>query len=176
MAIQTADLSASLIEKWRARVSIPSDPEACWTWSGGIVKGGYAFLTHQRAGFYAHQLSYVLHHGAIPAGLWVLHTCDNRPCTNPRHLYAGTPSDNAKDRERRGRGGRPSRTVEYHPRRGEQNSRAILTDAAVIEIRRLYRAGGVTQKTLAERFGVKPNIVSGVVRGKRWAHVTEVSQ
>ncbi len=34
----------------------------------------------------------------IPAGLFVLHTCDNPCCFNPNHLYVGTLTQNAQDR------------------------------------------------------------------------------
>lgn len=32
-----------------------------------------------------------------------LHRCDNPPCVNPLHLYAGTQADNMQDCTRRGR-------------------------------------------------------------------------
>jgi hypothetical protein len=41
--------------------------------------------------------------GPIPAGLDVLHHCDNPPCFNPEHLFLGTDQDNVDDREKKGR-------------------------------------------------------------------------
>lgn len=53
--------------------------------------------------------------------------------------------------------------------RGESSPRAKLTDDAVREIRRLH--GVITQRELAERFGISSSIVSGVQSRKRWGHV-----
>ena len=39
----------------------------------------------------------------IAPGMFALHTCDNRRCVNPDHLYEGTAGQNARDRAARGR-------------------------------------------------------------------------
>jgi hypothetical protein len=46
---------------------------------------------------------YVIEHGAIPAGLDVMHKCDNPPCCNPSHLELGTRKQNLQDSAARGR-------------------------------------------------------------------------
>jgi hypothetical protein len=59
---------------------------------------------HTRRGHdYAHRVSWRLAYPDRPisSGLWVLHRCDNPPCVRPDHLYLGTPSDNALDRQRK---------------------------------------------------------------------------
>lgn len=73
----------------------------CWEWSGprtengyGSVKVGQAYSTTTAA----HRLSYEVHHGPIPPGLEICHTCDNPPCMNPDHLWAGTHLENMQDR------------------------------------------------------------------------------
>ena len=50
----------------------------------------------------AHRIAWQIAYGPIPAGLLVLHTCDNPGCVNPVHLYIGTQKDNMRDMSIRG--------------------------------------------------------------------------
>jgi HNH endonuclease len=87
--------------------------DGCWEWGGyrsmptGRNKKGYGRLStiaRRRLGAYqAHIAAYTLVNGLVPNGLRVLHHCDNPPCFNPEHLYAGTPKENTRDALERGR-------------------------------------------------------------------------
>lgn len=57
------------------------------------------------------------------------------------------------------------------PVRGENHGQARLTEAQVVELRRRYAAGGVTQRVLAEELGVTPRAIALIVRGQRWRHL-----
>lgn len=147
------------------RVQRGGDGE-CWLWVGWIRHDGYGALTVRGRHWAAHRLAYVLVNGEIPAGAFILHSCDERRCCNPAHLRIGTREDNTQDaidRDRLARGERAAR-------RGEQHGCAKLTDAAVREIRSAY-AAGTKQEQLAQRFGVRQQTISRVVTKKGWPHV-----
>jgi hypothetical protein len=109
----------------------------------------------------AHRLSYVLHNGVIPEGMFVCHSCDNPACVNPSHLWVGTHLDNMADMTRKKRNGQYDRTKV--PKKPNQK---IAREAAA-EIKRLSLMG-VNQDELARLFGVSQALVSGIKTGKHW--------
>lgn len=135
--------------------------EGCWEWTGATNERGYGTI----GGKYAHRISYEIHVGPIPDGLWVLHHCDNPPCTNPDHLFLGTHADNMADAVRKGRlDARPNRPI------GEAVGTSIFTTDQVREIRRLH-AAGLTYRALASQFGTCRSNIGVIVRGETWKAV-----
>ena len=136
----------------------------CWIWTGATSHRGYGkfALTHEngrREFVGAHRVSFELHHGPIPPGMWVLHQCDVTCCVNPDHLYLGTVVENTGDTlRRRGKIGAPS----Y----GESNGLARLDWSKVRQIRGLYPK--LSQSQLGTQFGVSQSVISSVVRCKTW--------
>jgi len=97
----------------------------CWEWQSSIRGNGYgAFFTHLieegRKCYGAHRYSWMLAHGPIPDGLWVLHKCDNRICVNPDHLFLGDRTDNMRDCAQKGRVCTTGQSNKTHCKRGHE--------------------------------------------------------
>lgn len=102
----------------RFEANVRPGEDGCQLWKGQASRRG-TFHLGARGSIATNRVAWEIAHGSIPTGLWVLHTCGNVGCVNPKHLYLGTPRDDAKNREyrsaRRGpKRGRPT-TVRFWP-------------------------------------------------------------
>ena len=133
-------------------------PDECWEWQGGCTALGYGAITLPGGrGGRTHRVAWMLAHGPIPTGAWVLHHCDNRRCCNPAHLYLGGIRENNRDRDERNR--------LCH---GDKHPSAKLTAALVLDLRRRWAAGGLTWGQLAREHGVTPRAIKLAITGKTW--------
>jgi hypothetical protein len=103
-------------------------------------------------------VSYEVHHGPIPSGLLVLHSCHNRRCVNPKHLRVGTQSDNIKEAFEAKRKTQP---IAF----GEQNPKSKLTLA---QVKFIKAHPEIPHTELAAAFGLSPNCIRGVRIGRTW--------
>ena len=139
--------------------------DGCWEWSGTRLQTegqDYGLLYVDGKPWRAHRLSYLLHNGDLPDGALICHHCDNPPCVNPAHLYAGTYASNALDREQRLRRRIP---------RGESSATSVLTAEQVVEIRQLCSSRALMQREIATAFGISRAMVSMIHNRHSWTHI-----
>lgn len=134
----------------------------CLNWTGFRNPDGYGEMNISRKTSRAHRVAYECHVGPIPDGLQVCHSCDNRACINPKHLFLGTNADNMADKMVKGRHGYSGGA------RGVSHPHAKLTNADVAAIR---AASGISQRELAARFGVSQVNICFIRQGRMWKHL-----
>ena len=136
------------------------NPTTCWNWTGARNSNGYGRFVDGGRHKLAHRVSYELFVGTIPSGLNVCHSCDNRLCVNPHHLWVGTQSENLRDAFQKARHSFPDT-------RGENNGNRKLSARDVQEIRAMFQ-GGQRRFQIAARFGVSPSTIGDIIAGKTW--------
>lgn len=134
----------------------PENTDECILWENSRIKGsGYGRVQYNGNVDLTHRVSFRIHHGPIPEGLDVCHSCDNPPCWNPRHLFAGSRLANVRDCISKGRFKPPIVRVK-------------ITDEQVSVIRKMYKRGvrGAGVKTIAKRYGVSHSCIQAIVDGR----------
>ncbi len=132
------------------------DHTVCWQWLGAGKGNGYGHVTHQRRNITAHRRAFELMVGPVPDDMDVCHTCDNRSCVNPDHLFLGSRAENVADAREKGRlaGGR----------------RKHLKEAAVQEIKRRL-AGGISARRISVESGVGYQTIMSIQRGESYGRI-----
>lgn len=107
-----------------------------------------------------HRLAYAEYHklreDELPP---VLHTCDNRRCINPKHMFLGTLGDNNTDRHNKGRDAR-----------GDTHGQSKLDRATVDYLKSVYvpRHPEFGTRALARQFNVNHTTISAAISGRYW--------
>lgn len=148
----------SMDERFWCYVDV-GDENSCWNWIGCADEDGYGvfWVGGKKRMKRAHRVSFELYFGAIPAGMFVCHRCDNSACVNPAHLFLGTHRDNMRDMVQRGRSYHPECFVGH---RGIEHPGAKLNSEQL----ELIRTSNLIQSELAELFGVSQQTISRVKR------------
>lgn len=154
VATRPASRRSWMEARFWSKVSITDNPLDCWEWTKSRDKAGYG-RTRTLGEALAHRVAYTYAHGPVPPRWCVLHTCDNRACCNPGHLYLGSRAENMADMARK-----------------ERSGKLKLSNEQVRQIRIRAKAGE-TQSALAREFGVHQMTVSAIVRRRTRRHVDE---
>lgn len=120
---------------------------------GRINKGGRLVRVHRAV--------WEREHGLIPAGMVVMHLCDNRACIRAEHLVLGTQAQNVADMDLK------RRRVSV---RGSEHSQAKLHEADITTIRARLN-DGATCISLALEYGVTEGMIRHIKKGRSWRHV-----
>ena len=141
-----------------------NEQTGCLEWIAGRNQQGYGGLEYHGKWWQAHRLAWSALKGEIPAGLCVLHRCDNPRCVNVDHLFLGTHLDNVNDCISKGR-----RTVLI----GEQRPSAKLSASEVKIIRarhhRFDRSNSMQK--IANDYGLALTTIARIIKRVTWKHV-----
>lgn len=148
-----------LADRMDRHIDRSGGPNSCWIWTGARDHCGYGLMRWKGRSRRATHLVYELEHGHPPPPdkPSVLHTCDNPPCVNGKHLWAGTQLENVLDMECKKRGNHP---------RGEHHGRAKLTSRQVLSIRK--RSLKTARRHLAKEYGVSCSTINAIVNYETW--------
>jgi hypothetical protein len=142
------ELKALSFRFW-SKVTIGEENE-CWNWKAAVQWDGYGNIKILDNQFKSHRVAFELSIGPIPKKQYVCHTCDNKRCCNPSHLFTGFQEHNMRDMTNK---------------RRHKNAR--LTDAEVIAIKN----STANQTLVAEDYGITQAHVSAIKTGKRWGDI-----
>lgn len=133
----------------------------CWEWNGGCYESGYGQVSvGGNRSKQASRMAYLAWVGPLGADQSACHRCDNPPCMNPAHLFAGTHKENMEDCAKKNRN--------VH---GERVPWSKLTEDDVRVIREAYATGQFSQSELAAAYGMSQTGIGYAIRGVSWARV-----
>lgn len=166
-------VTPSISMRFWNKVALPDSigTDQCWDWLGKPHDSGYGRFSIGHRIIRAHRFAYELVVGPIPDGLFVCHSCDNRLCCNPAHLWLGSCADNLADMVRKGRSATGEKNgMKKHPERtpqGIRNGSAKLTERQVIEI----RESELSAVTIAIQYKVSYGLVKMIRAYQVWKHI-----
>jgi hypothetical protein len=136
----------------------------CWNWLGYKNENGYGRVQIKDWSYYAHRVIYDLSNPGVitwkapketDENGFLLHTCDNPSCCNPKHLWVGNHADNMADKVKKGR------CPDFS---GDKGPRCKLTMSQAREIRQ-KRQSGISARELAKMYIISLPSIKTLLRG-----------
>ena len=159
-----------IAKRFFSKIQFPEDRENnCWIWTGKPSNNGYGRFTlpdyvskkylinpksrlHDHKPHDTHRLMYKIAYGEIlKSDDCICHTCDNRLCVNPFHMWKGTRSENTLDMHQKGR-------FKHVPRPKKLKKYQVILIQCFLSL-------GQKVKTLAEHFNVSKSTISKIKNG-----------
>lgn len=143
--------------------------EPCWEWQGSRTPQGYG----STGGLRAHRVAWMIVHGEIPDGQWILHKCDNPICVRVEddpetsHLYLGTVQQNVQDMIDRGRAyfqTHPRPPKVKMPKQPSREGLLKLKEDGVLLLLALYEQTDLSLYWMGRMLGVHESTVRGALR------------
>jgi hypothetical protein len=104
MKILEAPVDRTFEARFWAKVDTSGGVDACWPWLARRSARGYGQFWIRGTNTSATRAALELKLGRpLSDDEQACHTCDNPPCVNPTHLFAGSAQDNMDDRATKGR-------------------------------------------------------------------------
>lgn len=159
-------ISTELRERFAALVD-QRGPDECWPWLGRRMPRGYGAISvaqgSDSVNYLAHRLAWVIANGEVPGAKQICHHCDNPPCCNPAHLYAGTAATNAADMVARGRSTKGQGSP-MAGRKGAVHPASKYGDDIRVEAVRLFRVERWSAIRVAQHLGCNRQSVARWIR------------
>lgn len=134
---------------------------ACLEWTGPKRSDGYGNLRIDGKKLKVHRLMFELVNHPIKPSELVCHSCDNRACCEPDHLWLGNHTLNQADKFQKNR---------QHIPIGETNGRALVTESIVLEIRAMH-ASGMSVPEIRKKFRFGRTTIHAIVHRQNWKHI-----
>lgn len=140
-----------IVARFWSKVDVRRSMSDCWPWTASTANG-YGHMKHKGQMFRSNRICWEIVNEELLGDRQALHTCDNKLCCNPSHIYAGTAAQNSAD---------------VHVRSRRDTNKLSIRE--VTEIRRRLNLGEPVAE-VADAFGIERGHAHRIKRRKSWRY------
>lgn len=134
-------------------LSIERNTDECIEWPFSRHEQGYGQVSINGKTRRVHIIAFEIKYYKPKVGEFICHTCNNPPCFNPRHLYAGSHLTNVDD------------CIRY------RSYKSVLNEDTVRAVRLQYANKEKTISGIARNLGVARMTIYNAIHGRTWKHI-----